>query len=585
MDQYTNKYHPDFIPGTFSLYTSKLSKQEEYLGTDTDSLKLKSHGDIILLPQPTDSPNDPLNWNWKRKLWHFFIIIFITAFTAATSNDAGSGQDDLNEIYGISYDAMNTGAGVLFVAIGYGTLFLAPFASLYGRRITYIICILSGLCGCLWFGKSNTTKDTIWSQLFVGASESCSEAQAQLSISDIYFQHQYGSSLTLYIWAISTGTYLGPLIAGYIDAAQGFRWIGWWGAIISGGLLIVIIFGCEETMFDRTRYMPTLEGNTMRQIFSNQGSQILENSNEKSTPTDEDKKFNVEPSSSTDEMPKSTQPITFVSTKLEYPDNNGANEKPWSYWKRIAIITPSSSLKGTGFKQYFKMIWMNLKVLLFPPVILSGLMWGIQDSLLTFYLTTEDNDYYDDPWNYSNKGVALMNVPCLIGATVGCCYAGFISDWFVLALAKRNNGIVEAEFRLWFSFLSGVVCSIGLLMFGIGTQQELDWRVMYVGLGFIGFGWGSSGDVAMSYLMDSYPEMILEGMVGVSVINNSIACIFTFTCSLWLERTGDQNAYIAWACINMFVMFMAAPFIYWGKDMRRWTKERYIKFVEVRDGI
>ncbi len=35
----------------------------------------------------------------------------------------------------------------------------------------------------------------------------------------------------------------------------------------------------------------------------------------------------------------------------------------------------------------------------------------------------------------------------------------------------------------------------------------------------------------MAYLMDCYPEIVLEGMVGVAVINNTLACIFTFTVS------------------------------------------------------
>lgn len=47
----------------------------------------------------------------------------------------------------------------------------------------------------------------------------------------------------------------------------------------------------------------------------------------------------------------------------------------------------------------------------------------------------------------------------------------------------------------------------------------------------IGFGWGCAGDLSMAYLMDAYPDMVLEGMVGVATINNSLACIFTFVCS------------------------------------------------------
>jgi len=73
-----------------------------------------------------------------------------TAFTAASTNNIGAAQDSLNEIYGISFDSMNTGAGILFVAIGWGTLFLSPFSNLYGRKVSYLICLLFSLFGCIW---------------------------------------------------------------------------------------------------------------------------------------------------------------------------------------------------------------------------------------------------------------------------------------------------------------------------------------------------------------------------------------------------------------------------------------------------
>jgi hypothetical protein len=43
----------------------------------------------------------------------------MVGLTAATSNNAGSSSDGVNEEYVISYDVFNTGAGVLFISIGY----------------------------------------------------------------------------------------------------------------------------------------------------------------------------------------------------------------------------------------------------------------------------------------------------------------------------------------------------------------------------------------------------------------------------------------------------------------------------------
>lgn len=584
MDQYTNRHHPDYIPGTFNIYSSSSLENGLIYGSE---LKKDKNG-IVLLPQPSDSPNDPLNWSKVRKWAHFILMAFITAFTAATSNDAGAAQDSLNEIYGISYDAMNTGAGVLFLGIGWATLFLAPFANLYGRKITYIICTVLGLLGGLWFALAHRTSDTIWSQLFVGISESCAEAQVQLSLTDIYFQHQLGTVLTGYIMATSIGTFLGPLIAGYIASMVKFRWVGWCAVIISGALLIWIIFGCEETYFDRKLYVTPLtsrkvidglEDTTSTQNSSGSGKKniYMETIPDKVAIDDE---IHEESNDLTQRMKEEYKNVEIGEDLID-----GSKEKLRSYWRRVQPITKSTNLRGYGFKQYFKYIGFNLRMFLFPPVWLSGLFWGFQDVLLSFYLTTEDTLFYDPPWNYSDYGVAIMNVPTLIGAIIGCLFAGIISDYFVLWLARRNNGILEAEYRLYFSVGAIILGPAGLLMFGIGSARALPWQVIYVGLGFIGFCWGCSGDVAMSYLMECYPEMVLEGMVCTAIINNTISCIFTFTCSYWLDASGTEKTYIALAVITGGISLLAIPMFIYGKRIRIWTKKWYNQSVDIRDGL
>ncbi|RLV94571.1 Protein HOL1 [Spathaspora sp. JA1] len=543
-----NHYDENFIPGSVNI----LFGDDQSSDCSGKPLKRTKDG-LILIPQPSDSPNDPLNWSMSRKMWHFLLVSFITGLTAATSNDAGAAQDSLNEIYGISYDAMNTGAGVLFIFIGWSTLFFAPASSLYGRRITYIICLTVGTLGCIWFASSRRTADTIWSQMFVGMSEACAEAQVQQSLSDIFFQHQLGSVLTVYILATSIGSFLGPLIAQFIASDQSFRWVGWWGAIICGVTVIVIIFGCEETVFDRAAHS-TIVDSTSIDIESEEAN-----------------KEQTKKSSSVDIIEKAKESTTDIETQ---------EEKLKPYLERIKIITPSPYLIGLGFKQYIKRFFLIFKVFALPAVWLSGILWGLQDSYMTFFLTTEDTYFYDAPWNYSDAGVAIMNVATLIGAVVGCLMSGWLSDKHVVWIAKRNNGAMEPEYRLYLLFITLIISPVGLIMFGVGAERNWPWQVIYVGLGFIGFGWGSIGDTAMSYLMDAYPEIVIQGMVGVSIINNTLACIFTFACSPWLDASGTANTYIALAVIDFVSIGSIVLFLYYGKTFRKNSKNLYISLVE-----
>jgi hypothetical protein len=91
--------------------------------------------------------------------------------------------------------------------------------------------------------------------------------------------------------------------------------------------------------------------------------------------------------------------------------------------------------------------------------------WGAQDAWLTFYLTVEDDNWTEVPWNYGDAGIGLMNVPCLIGAVLGCFYGGYVSDKCMIWFAQRNGGIREAEHRLWFLYPLAVISPRGMLLF------------------------------------------------------------------------------------------------------------------------
>lgn len=546
------------MPGTCRLYDADASS------TTSDS--------PLLVPQPSDSPHDPLNWSLARKIWHTVLVCSVTGLTAAISNDAGSAQDQMNEELGISYDVMNDAAGVLFLGIALSTYLFYPSTILYGRRIQYMVALLFGFLGSIWFAATQKAVDSIFSQLFCGIAESCAEALVQLSLCDIYFTHQRGTAIALYVLATSIGTFLGPLLSGYIETGQSsWRWVGWWGAISSGLLLVVFALSLQESYFDR--------------FLADQETYRHQDAVDRDRHIKADGDRHIQKESSLEKVESKTSPLHELVNPS--PQANSPNTKATSssraYLKSIALITPSRCVKGSGMKQYLALLLNFPRVFLLPAVLYSGVQWGIQDVWLTFYLTTEDETWYDAPYNYSDRAAGLMNVPSLIGAIIGCLFAGPFSDWFCLWCARKRGGISESEDRLWFFALPGIISPLGLLLFGIGSDRGWSWPVPYVGLGFIGFGWGCSGDLAISYLIDSYPEIVLEGLVGVAVINNTIAMVGAFITQAWLDSAGVAGTYISLAVLDflVIVVFTALMMMY-GKRMRKASISRYISFVNLK---
>ncbi|VEU19987.1 DEKNAAC100446 [Brettanomyces naardenensis] len=446
---------------------------------------------------------------------------------------------------GISYDTLNNSAGVLFVSIGLSTWLYAPLASLCGRKISFVFGVLISIAGSIWYARMNRDGDSFGSQVFIGFGEGCSEAQVQLCLSSIFFRHQLGSVITIYVLSYSLGTYLGPLVANYISEASNFRWVGWANTIASVFTLVMVLLFFEEDSFSYHRFRNHTTDAILNYSLAQHG--IVSNEDD----------------------------LTL-----------GFYDKMWGLPKRLALITLPESRDWHSFpefvKQYFKLLFFNLKCLWFPPVLYAGVVWGIQMALLTFYLTTEDTELYLPPFNYSSEMVALMNIPCIIGSTIGCLYSGALTDYFILWMARRRKGIVESEFRLYFAFLSGIIGSVGLFMFGFGISKALNWRVFYVGLGFIAYLFSSACNLSMLYVIDTYDQLVLETLVAVALISNVIGCIFTFACSPWLSQSGVQNTYIALAVISFALMSLAAPYLYWGKSWRKLTKKTYISMIQAR---
>lgn len=62
--------HLEHVPGTSPLNELGHVGLEDVAGIDSNFLKHDPTGKIVLVPQPSDSPNDPYNWpKWKKRMF------------------------------------------------------------------------------------------------------------------------------------------------------------------------------------------------------------------------------------------------------------------------------------------------------------------------------------------------------------------------------------------------------------------------------------------------------------------------------------------------------------------------------------
>lgn len=73
----------------------------------------KEPRDILLVPRPSDDPEDPLNWSFRRKLMATSCVVVYTIMLAIPSSAVYSIVTPIRQATGLSLDNLNNGTGIM----------------------------------------------------------------------------------------------------------------------------------------------------------------------------------------------------------------------------------------------------------------------------------------------------------------------------------------------------------------------------------------------------------------------------------------------------------------------------------------
>ncbi|KZL67482.1 major facilitator superfamily protein [Colletotrichum incanum] len=148
--------------------------------------------EIVLVPQPTDDPNDTLRWGKHRKLvamttamvWCFFIGAIISGLSPAYIL--------INADTGISVADLSTGNGLMFLIMGWVTVITQRIALTYGRRGTLLGSAFLVTCMTIWTAFVKSRVEFFANQLLFGTFTSTQETIIEIIVGDVYSTHDRG---------------------------------------------------------------------------------------------------------------------------------------------------------------------------------------------------------------------------------------------------------------------------------------------------------------------------------------------------------------------------------------------------------
>lgn len=213
------------------------------------------------------------------------------------------------------------------------------------------------------------------------------------------------------------------------------------------------------------------------------------------------------------------------------------------------------------------------RIVIYPIIFWAALCLAGAADLTLYYNLTESFILSVAPYNFDTAGVGYSNFAFVVGSVIGVLTAGPFSDWIVHRATIRNNGVREAEMRLPALIPFGVALAIGVSLSAVGIQYSWPWPVLVIfGFGSAGLGVTSVPTIGIAYAIDCYKPVSGELMVIATVLKNSSG----FAMSYWIPSLGEAHGFMTplmvWWTFTALPILLAIPLYFWGKNLRRWTK-------------
>jgi MFS family permease len=452
--------------------------------------------DIILIPQPSSDPDDPLNWTtWRRRHYMFWLMAWCFVGTVIISSLSPANLL-IEKDTGISVADINTGTGIQYLFFGWSNVIIQPLALNWGRRPVLLVSMLGTSLLMLWTTRCTSAGEWWANRVLIGIFMAPVETLVEVCIADTQFSHVRGFAMGWYTWTLFNGAFLGPIAAGFVADRYGWRWIQYICCIIGCACFTFMFFLFEESMFFRP---DATEAELIGELPG-------ENTPVQTTDT-ESKTESKSPAEGVDSAsPSETEMGEHRPTTKTFLQR-------MALWGLRNPRQPSTFVRG---------LYLPFYLCRFPVMVYSGLLVG---SILAWFNVvngTIPTILGGPPYNFSADMLGVIYISPVIGVSFGCYFSGWMSDQLADRLARRNKGIKEPEHRLWVAVIPLILHPAGCILYGVGAAHNIHWVGVAFGLALISCCMPMGSSVAFNYIIDSYGEVAGEGLVTAILFRNTI---------------------------------------------------------------
>lgn len=533
--------HSAHVPGTAFV----LDDATRHVDVDS-RMKYDNSGPIpiILVPQPSDDPNDPLNWSiWKRDLI-LFILSLVSVIASTLSPLLAANTVTLSVLLhrDFTQTALLTGYHLCGVGVA-GFLFVAS-ARVWGKRHLYLLGIVLIIISSAWGGASGLNyKSLLWARIVQGIGLAPFEALVNASVGDLYFVHERGKRMALSNLALFGGAFFTPVVVGKITHTIGWEWSFYLIAIFSGALLPLVIFFVPETAYRRKSSLNT--------------DYVVEDSISK---TAIEKRANTSVS----------QPDS-ISNQISQSGNGRWTSQAHDTVVPSKVSFAASLLPFNGRKtdeNIFKLVLRPLPLFFHPAICWACLIQGALIGWTVMIGIVLAAIFLGPPLWFDEVKTGYMYTGPFVGAILGFLVAGLLSDWSTKLMIRRNRGVYEPEFRILLVIPQLIFGCAGLYGFGITSNHVTSWfwPDFFFALEVMGMVLGAVASAL--YIVDAHRDIAVEAFTCLLIFKNMFSFGLTWSAYDWLNTAGISKTFYIIASVQVGVCLLSIPMYVLGKKNR-----------------
>ncbi|ODH42447.1 hypothetical protein ACO22_01192 [Paracoccidioides brasiliensis] len=516
-------------------------------------VKSSKSSDRVLVPQPSDDPNDPLNWS---PFWKTCTMTLATAmsFTQAFGPLAVAPMfPQLMEDFDTDLAGAVKFTGVCILVLGFSNFFWVPIQTCFGRRPVLITSTLVCLVSSIWRAVATSYGSFMGACILNGFGAGPAETAQPQIITDIMFLHERGAYNTLYFTFYFGALVVSPVISGPMAYHLHWRYFWWLNVGILGLVLVLLIFLFPETRWHR--------------LHPNEIHARNNTSSEKAN-------INIT-ANSADTSPQAASTLEHVvETEDTDKDPYLGKGKPSMQQFRAFRVT-ENPLKALLYD-----FWIPWKLHLYPIVHLAAFIVSWSASVFLVVNVTQSQNFAAPPYNFNSQTVGFFNCAVLVGACIGLVTNGPLSDWVSMRATKKNRGIREPEMRLPAMIPYVIVMIVGNFVVAFGYEYKWNWKVIVIiGYTAIGIQVAALPAIASTYAVDSYKPVAGSIFVTITVNKNLWGYGLAEFITPWTQRSGFIPAIMLNMTLTTFFCAWGIVFYYYGKRLRKLTANSDVHFM------